>query len=143
VRRVVPYFNDPSEIYTLIGGLFEELAEDAELERQFRAANTTVQYQYRDPEAQITVRTVLDEPVRIDFGYTDMEPQVVMTMQADIAHRFWLGKVNVTVALARGQMHAKGPVAKVLKLMPLLRPAAAIYRRRLLAAGRNDLARVA
>ena len=40
-------------------------------------------------------------------------------MDADTAHRFWLGKVNVTVALARGQMKAKGPVAKILKLVPL------------------------
>jgi putative sterol carrier protein len=140
---VVPYFADAHEIYTLIGGLFEELARDAELERQFRAANTTVQYRYRNPEAQITVRTVVDEPVRIDVGDTDMEPQVVMTMDADVAHRFWLGEINVTVALARGQMHAKGPVAKVLKLVPLLRPAAPVYRRRLAAAGRDDLNRVA
>ena len=43
-----------------------------------------------------------------------------MTMDADTAHRFWLGKVNVTVALARGQMKAKGPVAKILKLVPLV-----------------------
>jgi putative sterol carrier protein len=139
----VPYFADAHEIYTLIGGLFEELAGDAELERQFRAANTTVQYRYRNPEAQITVRTVVDEPVRIDVGDTDMEPQVVMTMDADVAHRFWLGEINVTVALARGQMHAKGPVAKVLKLVPLLRPATPVYRRRLAAAGRDDLNRVA
>ena len=41
-------------------------------------------------------------------------------MDADTAHRFWLGKVNVTVALARGQMKAKGPVAKILKLVPLV-----------------------
>jgi hypothetical protein len=143
VWKVVPYFADSTEIYELIGGLFEELAGDAELERQFRATNTTVQYRYRNPEAQITVRTVPDEPVRIDFGQTEMEPQVVMTMDADVAHRFWLGKVNVTVALARGQMHAKGPVAKVLKLVPLLRPATPIYRRRLSTAGRDDLVRVA
>ena len=29
-------------------------------------------------------------------------------MEADTAHRFWLGKVNVTVALARGQIKAEG-----------------------------------
>ena len=39
-------------------------------------------------------------------------------MEADTAHRFWLGRVNVTVALARGQIKAKGPVAKILKLVP-------------------------
>jgi hypothetical protein len=139
----VGYFKDAAEVYELIGGLFEELARDGALERQFRAANTTVQYRYRNPEARITVRTVEDEPVRIDFGYSGMQPQVVMTMDADLAHRFWLGKVNVTAALARGQVHATGPVTKVLDLMPLLRPAVPIYRRRLAAAGRDDLARVA
>ena len=51
-----------------------------------------------------------------------MEPEVVMSMEADTAHRFWLGKVNVTVALARGQIKAKGPVAKILKLVPLTKP---------------------
>ena len=51
-----------------------------------------------------------------------------MTMDADTAHRFWLGKVNVTVALARGQMKAKGPVAKILKLVPLVKPVFPRYR---------------
>lgn len=68
---------------------------------------------------------------------------VQWSMDADTAHRFWLGKLSVTVALARGQMHAKGPVAKVLKLVPLLQPAFPIHRRRLMAAGCDDLARVA
>ena len=60
-----------------------------------------------------------------------MEPEVVMTMEADTAHRFWLGKVNVTVALARGQMKAKGPVAKILKLVPLVKPVFPRYRAQL------------
>lgn len=139
----VPYFRDSAEIYELIGGLFEELARDDALEQRFRATNTTVQYRYSDPEAQITVRTVEGEPTRIECGDTDMEPQVVMSMDADTAHRFWLGQINVTVALARGQMKARGPVAKVLKLVPLLRPAFPLYRRRLVDAGREDMADVA
>ena len=52
-----------------------------------------------------------------------MEPEVVMSMEADTAHRFWLGQVNVTTALARGQIKASGPVAKILKLVPLTKPA--------------------
>ena len=138
----MPYFKNATEVYEYIGGLFDELAQDTELEQRFRTTNTTVQYRYANPEAQITVRTRMDEPTRIDRGETDMDPQVVMTMDADTAHRFWLGKVNVTVALARGQMHAKGPVAKVLKLVPLLKPAFPRYRQRLIDAGREDLAAV-
>ena len=138
----MPYFNDADEVYQHIGKLFEDLTTDPELSPKFRKANTTVQYQYRNPESQITVRMTEDEEPKVDCGASDMEPEVVMSMEADTAHKFWLGKVNVTVALARGQMKAKGPVAKILKLVPLVKPVFPRYRQQLAEAGRQDLAEV-
>jgi putative sterol carrier protein len=135
----VPYFKDADEVYAYIGKLFEDLANDEELAPQFRRANTIVQYQYRNPESQITVNLLEGEEGGVDCGDTDMEPEVIMSMEADTAHRFWLGKVNVTVALARGQMKAKGPVAKILKLVPLVKPVFPRYRAQLEEAGRTDL----
>ena len=133
------YFKDADEVYRYIGRLFEQLADDEELAPKFRKANTIVQYQYRDPESQITVKLVDGEDGQVDCGQTSMEPEVVMTMDADTAHRFWLGKVNVTVALARGQMKAKGPVAKILKLVPLTKPIFPRYRALLEEDKREDL----
>jgi putative sterol carrier protein len=135
----VAYFNDADEVYKYIGRLFEQLAEDDELAPKFRKANTIVQYQYRDPESRITVKLIDGEDGQVDCGDTTMEPEVVMTMDADTAHKFWLGKVNVTVALARGQMKAKGPVAKILKLVPLTKPVFPRYRALLEQDGRQDL----
>jgi len=135
----VPYFKDADEVYQYIGKLFEQLADDEELAPQFRKANTIVQYQYREPESQITVKLIDGEDGQVDCGPTSMEPEVVMTMEADTAHRFWLGKVNVTVALARGQMKAKGPVAKILKLVPLTKPIFPRYKQQLEEQGRQDL----
>jgi putative sterol carrier protein len=133
------YFKNAGEVYAYIGRLFEEVAEDEELAPKFRKANTIVQYRYRDPESQITVRLMEGQDGRVDCGETDMEPEVVMTMDADTAHRFWLGEVNVTIAMARGQMKAKGPVAKILKLVPLVKPVFPRYRKMLAEAGRGDL----
>ena len=133
------YFKDADEVYEYIGRLFEELADDEELAPKFRKANTIVQYQYRDPESQITVKLLDGQDGQVDCGETGMDPEVVMTMDADTAHRFWLGEVNVTVALARGQIKAKGPVAKILKLVPLVKPVFPRYRRLLADAGRGDL----
>ena len=135
----MPYFKDPDEVYAYIGRLFEQLAADDELAPKFRKANTIVQYRYREPESQITVKMIDGEDGQVDCGTTAMEPEVVMTMDADTAHRFWLGQVNVTVALARGQMKAKGPVAKILKLVPLVKPVFPRYRQILEDAGRQDL----
>jgi putative sterol carrier protein len=135
----LPYFKDADEVYEFIGKLFQDLAVDEELSPKFRKANTVVQYQYREPESTITVVLREGEDGRVDLGETDLEPEVVMSMDADTAHRFWLGKVNVTVALARGQMKAKGPVAKILKLVPLVKPVFPRYRKMLEDSGRRDL----
>jgi putative sterol carrier protein len=135
----VPYFKDAQEVYDTIGKLFQEVAEDDELVSEFQQADTIVQYAHRDPEAIITVRLQKDQPVEVDLGKTDMEPEVTMSMEADTAHRFWLGQVNVTVALARGQIKASGPVAKILKLVPLTKPIFPRYKAQLEADGREDL----
>ena len=136
------YFNDDQEVYEYLGQLFLDLLADEELSPKFRTANTIVQYRYHNPESQITVKLIEAEEGQVDLGPTRLEPEVIMTMEADTAHRFWLGKVNVTVALARGQIKAKGPVAKILRLVPLTKPVFPRYRAQLEAAGRSDLAEV-
>jgi SCP-2 sterol transfer family len=133
------YFKDAQEVYATIGKLMADLAEDEELAPKFRKANTIVRYEYRNPESTITVRLQENEPGDVEFGESDMEPDVVMSMEADTAHRFWLGQVNVTVALARGQIKARGPVAKILKLVPLTKPVFPRYRAQLEQQGRSDL----
>ncbi len=136
------YFKDAQEVYDTIGKLFADLASDEELAAKFRKANTVVQYRYRDPDSTITVRLKEDDPAEVDFGETEMEPEVEMSMEADTGHRFWLGKVNVTQALARGQIKASGPVAKILKLVPLTKPVFPRYKAQLEAQGRDDLINV-
>jgi len=136
------YFKDEDEVYEFIGALFADLATDEELGPKFRKANTIVQYRYSNPDSVITVKMIDGEDGQVDLGDTQLEPEVVMTMEADTAHKFWLGNVNVTVALARGQMKAKGPVAKILKLVPLVKPVFPRYRAKLEEKGRSDLVEV-
>ena len=133
------YFDDAQDVYETIGKLFVDIANDEELAPKFRKANTIVRYEYREPDSAITVRLQEGQRGDVDFGDTEMEPEVTMSMEADTAHRFWLGRVNVTVALARGQITAKGPVAKVLKLVPLAKPIFPRYVAQLEAQGRSDL----
>jgi SCP-2 sterol transfer family len=135
----VAYFKDADEVYAVLGKLFQDIVADDELGPKFRRANTIVRYEYSEPESVITVRLQEGEPPEVDFGETKMEPEVTMTMEADTAHRFWLGHVNVTVALTRGQIKAKGPVAKILKLVPLAKPVFPRYAAQLEAQGRSEL----
>jgi hypothetical protein len=133
------YFKDAQEVYDTIGKLFVDLADDDELGPKFRKADTIVRYEFRDPDSTITVRLQPDQPGDVDCGESDMEPDVVMGMDADTAHRFWLGEVNVTVAMARGQIKARGPVAKILKLVPMTKPVFPRYKKQLEEQGRTEL----
>ena len=135
----MPVFKDDQEVYQYIGRLFKDLTDDPELSPKFRRADTIVQYRYSNPESQITVKMKEGEEGQVDLGPSDLDPEIVMTMEADTAHKFWLGKVNVTMALAKGQMKAKGPVAKILKLVPLTKPIFPRYKAQLEEQGRTDL----
>ena len=133
------YFKDAQEVYDTIGTLFSDLAADEELAPKFRKANTIVQYVYSDPDSVITVRLQEGEEGDVDFGETEMEPEVTMRMKADTAHRFWLGEVNVTMAIARGEIKPQGPVAKILRLVPLTKPVFPRYKALLESQDRQDL----
>lgn len=132
-------FKDESDVYAFIGRLLQELAADPELAPKFQRANTVVRFEMTDPEARITIEMRPDREMRVQCGACELEPEVVMSSAADVAHGFWLGRVNVTVALARGQMKARGPVAKVLRLVPLVKPSFPRYEQILRDAGRTDL----
>jgi hypothetical protein len=137
----MPYFKDAEDVYAHLGRLFEDIIGDEELGQSFRSADTIVQIRMRRPDSQVTIKALQEDELQVDFGVTELRPDVVLAMDADTAHRFWLGKVNVTVALARGQINARGPVAKILKLVPLVEPVRARYEARLQDAGREDLAK--
>jgi hypothetical protein len=138
----MPYFKDAEDVYAHLGRLFEDIIADEDLGQRFKRADTIVQIRMRRPDSQVTLKALEAEDLVVDFGVTELRPEVVLAMDADTAHRFWLGKVNVTVALARGQISARGPVAKILKLVPLVDPVRGRYESRLQDAGRQDLAKV-
>jgi len=50
-----------------------------------------------------------------------------MSLSGDTCHKFWLQEVSMPIALAKGLIKAKGPLPKVLKLLPLLKPAYESY----------------
>ena len=135
----MPYFQTADELYRYLGRLLEDMSKDPELGPRFRRANTIVQYRTTNPDAVVTTKLIEGQDGQVDLGETTLEPEVELSMDGDLAHRFWLGLVSPTKELARGNMKAKGPVAKILKLVPLAQPGFALYIERLRAEGRDDL----
>ncbi|MFN6552259.1 SCP2 sterol-binding domain-containing protein [Mycolicibacterium septicum] len=130
-------FTDENEVYTYLGGIFQRAMEQDALADKLAISGVILRIHYTDPNAKITV----DMPNKVVETGPDSSatPNVELFMTADTGNRFWLGKVNLTMAMARGTVRAKGPVPKLIKLIPQAKNLFPEYRSMLDAANRQDL----
>ena len=138
----MPLFKDADELYSHLGRLFEETLKDPELGPRVRELDCVVQFRLRRPDALVTVKALKEEDPEVEFGITQLRPEVTLLAEADTMHRLWLGQVNPAVALAGGKIRATGPVGKILSLVPLISVVLERYRAQLTEAGREDLVAV-
>ncbi len=110
----------------MLGGFFNRVSDTPEVANKLLASGLIIRFSYSDPDVVLVVDCSGDR-VDIRPGDTETKAQVEMSMSADIAHKFWFGKVNLMAALTRKQMVAKGPVPKILKLLPAIKPTYAMY----------------
>ena len=120
------YFSDEQEVYKYLGGVFRLADEQPEVGPKLRAAGITLQLNYSDPAASLTVR--FQDPLEVIDGGQDDNADVRLSMPADIANKYWRGEYNLAVGLAKGQVKAKGPVNKILKLVPITKPLFPLYK---------------
>ncbi len=130
-------FATSEEFEEIIVGFFNQIAETPEVADKLLASNMVIRFNYQEPEVVVLIDCSQDK-VRVIPGDRETKALVEMSMKADVAHQFWFGKVNLTKALARRQMIAKGPVPKILKLLPAIRPTYAMYPKYLEANGYKD-----
>ncbi|MDZ7830433.1 MAG: SCP2 sterol-binding domain-containing protein [Desulfobacterales bacterium] len=119
-------FESTEKFEEVLGGFFRELAETPHIADKLLKSNLIIRFKYTDPDLIIVVDCSGD---KIDVRPHDTETKatVEMSMTADIAHKFWFGKVNLTKALTRKEMVAKGPIPKILKLLPAIKPTYVMY----------------
>jgi hypothetical protein len=123
------FFNNADEVYEYVGGVFRAAAEHPEVGPKMAAADVTLQIYYSDPESKLLIR--FQEPkLTVEDGGDDSAADVKLFMTADTADKYWRGEYNLAVGLAKGQVKAKGPVNKILKLVPLTRPLFPMYKER-------------
>jgi hypothetical protein len=141
----MPVFQSPQELYEVYEGFFNEV-RDSEQAKSIMASyhrsdqyNALVQYIYHKPEAKMAWVENDQGSIDVVFGDTDLNPELTFEMTADIGHKFWLGEVDLTQALARQQMKATGPLSKSLKVVPQLRQWYPLYREYLKKIGREEL----
>lgn len=138
-------FKDYNELYEYFGKLYDEAKKDGRVAPKIKDSNLVIQFRYDEPKGVVTINAAApptQEGAYFDVLWGDdtgLKPDIEMSMKADVAHQFWHGKVNLMAALARRQIIAKGPIPKILKLLPAVEPMYEMYPRILREEGRTDI----
>lgn len=108
----------------LFGELWTKMVKETEFGPRLKEENMSILFICHNPE--IIMYVDANGPL-FDEDAQDKTATVTMKMAADTAHKFWLKRLNMPKALALRKIKAKGPVGKMLQLLPLLRPGQALY----------------
>src|SRR3954449_13407311 len=112
------HFETDAEVYDQLGGILNNLVYNSARREQLRQADAVVQFAFRQPDATVTLDVRANKTPRIELGESKLRADVVLAMDADTGRALLTGELSPTVALARGDVRTKGPVAKVLRLVP-------------------------
>ncbi|MDD5749149.1 MAG: SCP2 sterol-binding domain-containing protein [Actinomycetota bacterium] len=119
-------FENIETFYECIQELFKRLTEDPKIKKKALNSKLIVNFVYRNPDGEVWIDCTGDEVVVLP-GKQDMTADATLKMETDVANKFWLGKLNLIKSLTSGEIESKGSVPKMLKLLPVIKPAFKIY----------------
>jgi len=118
-------FKNAEHIYSVLGTMWKQAFANEEMREKFSRMNVTIHFIIREPESDLWIF-----PDEIVEGKTDRQPVgslIEMEMKGDTAHKFWMDKLNVTLAIAKREIKARGAINKVLGLLPTIKPLKKLY----------------
>jgi hypothetical protein len=124
-------FNSETEFREVMDRTFALMRDDVAMGPELREADTPQRFEFSDLELVVNIRAGgPDEPNLVWVWSDDVpwEPKVQMTMSSDTANRYFQGKENVAIAIARRKIKAGGDVKAALAIIPITKPLYAHYR---------------
>src|SRR5215467_5527472 len=119
-------FESVREFKTVLDRAFELMDSDPDMGPKLRDADVPQRFEFPDLDLVMNVRAArADEDHNIVWSWIDdldFEPKVTMTMSSETANRYFQGKENIALAIARRRIKSKGDVRASLKLIPITEP---------------------
>ena len=121
------------EFREVMDHVFELMSNDPDMGPKLRDAQTPQRFEFPDLDLVVNITSAVDNSggnnlVWVWSDDVDWEPDVKMTMDSDVANKYFQGKENVAMAIARRRIKTSGNVKKALALIPITKPVYAMYR---------------
>jgi hypothetical protein len=122
-------FRSAEEFREVLDKTFGLMSSDPEMGPKLRDADTPQRFEFPDLDMVVNVTAGDEENLRWEWSDdVPWEPEVEMSMESEVANRYFQGKENIAIALARRRIKSKGNTKKALALIPVTKPVFAKYR---------------
>ncbi len=125
-------FASPKEFREVMDRIFTMMSEDPEMGPQLRDADVPQRFEFSDLDLVVNVRAAqAGEDANLHWEWSDdvdWSPKVKMEMSSETANKYFQGKENVAMAIARRRIKTGGDVKAALALIPITKPIYDRYR---------------
>jgi hypothetical protein len=127
-----PQFASPAEFREVMDRIFTMMSEDPDMGPRLRDADVPQRFEFEDVDLVVNVRAAAaGEDGNLHWEWSDdvdWSPKVKMDMSSETANKYFQGKENVAMAIARRRIKTGGDVKAALALMPITKPVFERYR---------------
>ena len=127
-----PEFRSPAEFREVMDRVFTLMSDDPDMGPKLRDADVPQRFEFTDVDLVVNIRAAAEgEDGNLHWEWSDdvdWKPKVKMQMSSKTANKYFQGKENVAVAIARRRIKTGGDVKAALSLIPITKPVYARYR---------------
>ena len=125
-------FKSDAEFREPMDRVFTLMSEDPDMGPKLRDADVPQRWEFEDLDLIVNIRAATDdEGGNLHWEWSDdvdWKSKVQMRMSSETANKYFQGKENVPVAIARRRIKTGGDIKAALALIPITKPVYAQYR---------------
>jgi hypothetical protein len=110
-------YKDADQVIEVFGGLLEELLQGEKIKRKLMKNNLIMKFIMSDPEVVIWAS---HDQLLFGEEAAGKDANLIMEYPTDLAHRFYLKKISIGSLAGLKEVKIKGPLPKLMALVPLL-----------------------
>jgi putative sterol carrier protein len=126
----LPFFESTEQLQEVFEKFWAKAKINTEVMQKLEKSKIVVRFDIEQPEIHVTIN-FRDAGPNGEVGTiafdSDTEPELKVWSTSETTNKFWQGKLNAPMAMARGQVKMEGSVPKAMGLLSKIKPLYGIF----------------
>jgi hypothetical protein len=126
----VPFYESTEQLKEVFENFWPRAVAQEDVYTKLVKSGIVVRFDIEQPEIHVTIdfkNPDADGKVGTLSFDSSAEPEITVWSTSETTNKFWQGKLNTTIAMAKGQVKMEGSIAKALGLLSKIKPLFKIF----------------